>query len=153
MTIVSCVVPEIWSAAERIFCHLGPFLALLTPLTTKKIKMLEKWRKKHLGISSFYTSAPKIIIICYTILEIWHVTDVIIFHFGLFFTLLPLPPHPISTKNQIKKKMKKTLGDIIILHVPNIMIRWCMASEIWCAMYGWTDGRADFFTFIKTLNI
>ena len=73
--------------------------------------------------------------------------------FWAIFTLLPLPPHPISPKNQIKKKMKKTLEDIIILHVPNIMIRWCMASEIWCAMYGWTDGRADFFTFIKTLNI
>ena len=38
----------------------------------------------------FYTSLPKIMIICYTVPEIWHVTDVIvIFHFGLFFVLLP----------------------------------------------------------------
>ena len=64
-----------------IFC---PF----TPLTTQKIKILKKW-KKHLEISSFYTSVPKIMIICYTVPEIWHVTDVIIFHFRSFFVLLP----------------------------------------------------------------
>ena len=65
-----------------IFC---PF----TPLTTRKIKILKKW-KKYLEISSFYTSVPKIMIICYTVPEIWCVTDVIvIFHFGLFFALLP----------------------------------------------------------------
>ena len=65
-----------------IFC---PF----TPLTTQKIKILKKW-KKHLEISSFYTSVPKIMIICYTVPEIWCMTDVIvIFHFGLFFALLP----------------------------------------------------------------
>ena len=34
---------------------------------------------------SFYTSVPKIMIICYTVPEIWHVTEVIIiFHFRLF---------------------------------------------------------------------
>ena len=64
-----------------IFC---PF----TPLTTQKINILKEW-KKHLDISSFYTSAPKIMIICYTGPEIWCVTDVIIFHFGPYFALLP----------------------------------------------------------------
>ena len=40
-------------------------------------------------------------IICYTVPEIWHVTDVIvIFHFGLFFALLP----PNSPKNENFKK-------------------------------------------------
>ena len=39
----------------------------------------------------FYTSVPKIMIICHTFPEIWHVMDVIvIFYFGLFFALLPL---------------------------------------------------------------
>ena len=39
---------------------------------------------------SFYTSVPKIMIICYTVPEIWHKTYVIvIFHFGLYFALLP----------------------------------------------------------------
>ena len=63
-----------------IFC---PF----TPLTDQKIKI---WKKmKSWEISSFYTSAPKIMIMCYTVPEIWHMTHVIgIFHFGLFFALL-----------------------------------------------------------------
>ena len=50
--------------------------------------------------------------ICYTVLEIWCVTDVIvIFHFGLLFALLP----PNNLKNENFNKMKNTLGDIIIL--------------------------------------
>ena len=66
-----------------------------TPLTTQKIKIQIKL-KKHLEILSFYTRLPKIMIICYTVPEIWRVTDVIIFHSGLFFALLP----PNSSKNQ-----------------------------------------------------
>ena len=37
-----------------------------TPLTTWKIKILKNW-KNHMEISSFYTSAPKIMIICFTV--------------------------------------------------------------------------------------
>ena len=65
-----------------------------TPLTTRKIKILKNW-KKSLKISAFYNSVPKIMIICYTVPEIWCMTDVIIFHFGPFFALLP----PNSPKN------------------------------------------------------
>ena len=50
------------------------------------MKSSKKNEKKPLEISSFYTSVPKITIICYTVPEIWFVTDVIVsFHFGLFF--------------------------------------------------------------------
>ena len=46
--------------------------------------------KKALEIPSFYTIVPKIMIITCTVSEIWYVIDVIvIFHFGLFFALLP----------------------------------------------------------------
>ena len=77
-----------------------------TLLTTQKIKILKKW-KKHLEIL-FYTSVPKIMIICYTVPEIWCMTNVIfIFHFGLFFALLQ--------KNENFKKTKTTPGGIIIL--------------------------------------
>ena len=31
MTIIWCMAPEIWSATDRIFCHSGPFFALLPP--------------------------------------------------------------------------------------------------------------------------
>ena len=71
------------------------------------MKISKKW-KKHLEISSFYTSVPKIMIICNNVLEIWHMTNIIvIFQFGLFFALLP-------PKKSNFKKMKKTSGDIIL---------------------------------------
>ena len=73
---------------DKIFCHFGSFFALL-PFNSPKNQNLKKW-ERCLGISSFYTSVPKSMIICYTIPEIWHVTDLnVIFHFRLFFTLLP----------------------------------------------------------------
>ena len=58
-------------------------------------------------------------IICYTVPEIWCVTDaIVIFHFGLFFALLPPPPPSRnSPKNKNFKKMKKekkTPADIIL---------------------------------------
>ena len=53
-------------------------------------------------MSSFYTSVPKFMVIGYTVSEIWHVTDVIIFHFGLYFSLLP----PNSPKDEKFKTMK-----------------------------------------------
>ena len=45
--------------------------------------------EKNLEILSFYTSVQKIMIISYTVPEIWHVMDVIVFHFGQFLALLP----------------------------------------------------------------
>ena len=60
-----------------------------TPLTTQKMKIKKNKCKKLLEISLFYNSVPKIMIICYTVTEIWRMTNVIvIFHFGLFFALL-----------------------------------------------------------------
>ena len=79
-----------YEAWQQNFLSFWTIFCSFTPLTTQKIKILKKW-KKHLEILSFYTSVPKIMIICYTVPEIWCVTDVIvIFHFGLFFALLPL---------------------------------------------------------------
>ena len=74
---------------RQIFLSFWAIFCPFTPLTTPKIRFWKKWKKKKcLEISSFYTSAPKIMIICYIVPEILHVTDVIIFHFGLFFALL-----------------------------------------------------------------
>ena len=110
-----------------IFC---PF----TPITTRKIIILKNW-KNYLEISSFYTSVPKIMIICSMVPEIWHV----IFHFKLFFAFYL----PNSPKNQNLKKMKKTSGDTIILDI---------CTKNWDQMmYGsWdimqnrrTDGKSD----------
>ena len=68
---------EIWSATDRFFSQFGSFLPIypfssywaifcpFTPLTAQKMKM------KAPGDTSFYTIAPKIIIIGYTVPEIW----------------------------------------------------------------------------------
>ena len=46
--IIWCMIPGIFNVTDQIFCYFGPFFALLPPpLKTKKIKILNKW-KKHL---------------------------------------------------------------------------------------------------------
>ena len=81
------------------FFILGYFLPFYPPNSPKN----QNFRKikKSLEISSFYNSVPKIIIICYTSPEILCEMDIIIFHFGPFFALLP----PTSPKNQNFKKI------------------------------------------------
>ena len=88
-----CDIFSFWA----IFC---PF----TPLTPRKIKILKKW-KHILEISSFCLCVPKIMIRWCTVLEIWCMTDVIIFHFGPFFALLP-PQQP--KKSNFWKNEKKS---------------------------------------------
>ena len=105
-------------------------------LTSQKIKIKQKWKKKHLEISSFYNSVPKIMIICYTIPEIWCVTNVIIFHFGPFFG----HPHNKPKNQNLKKKMKEMPGDIIIFHMctKNYDQMMYISSDMVCK--GQTDG-------------
>ena len=59
------------------------------------------------------TSVPKIMIICFTVSEIWHMTDVIVFFIWGYF--LPFYPTNLPKKWRFQKN-KKTPGDIIILH-------------------------------------
>ena len=115
-------------ACDGCNCYFS-FWSILCPCTPITA---QKW-KKTLEISSFYTIVPKIIIICYTALDIWCMTDVIIFHFGLFFALLP-PLQPITWKfqQQQKKRRKKIPRDIFILHKCTknhnaiLFLRYCM---------------------------
>ena len=120
------------------------FLAIFLPFHPTNNPENQNFEKmnKSLEISSFYTSEPKITIICYTVPEIWHVTDVIfICHFGLFFALLP-PPSLTAQKIKIFKKWKK-YGDIIILRMCNknydhmMYGSWDMVSDRW--MNRWMD--------------
>ena len=77
---------EVWQT--KLFVILGHFLHFYLSNNPKN-QNFEKM-KKHLEISSFYKNVPKNMIICYNIPKIWRMTDVIvIFHFGLFFALLP----------------------------------------------------------------
>ena len=75
---------------QKCFVILGHFFAFL-PYTNNPKNQHFEIVKKGLEISPFYASVPKIVITCYTVPDIWRVTDVtVIFHFGLFFALLPL---------------------------------------------------------------
>ena len=70
----------------------------------------------------------------YTVPQIWHMTNaIVIFHFGLYFSLLCPPPPPNSPKIENFKKMKKMSGDIIT-SVPKIMIISYTVLEIWHMM-------------------
>ena len=86
--IIGYTVLEIWRVTDVILdFHFGQNFALLPPKKTKKEKLKKikkkKKKKKRLEISSFYTIVPKLMIIGYTVPEIWCVTYVIvIFHFG-----------------------------------------------------------------------
>ena len=120
MTIFWWMYPEIWSATDnflsfstiftnindshmvhgssdmecnrRNFCHFRLLFALLPPNSPKNQNL--KKMKKHLEISSVYTSVPKIMIICYTVPYIWHVTDLIVFFILGYFLPFYLSSSP-----------------------------------------------------------
>ena len=95
--IICYSVPEIWHMMDVVVIfHFRQFFALLPPpppiprKTSKNKKLKKKMKKNPLEISSFNTSVLKIMIIWFTVPKIWYMTHVItIFHFGLFFALLP----------------------------------------------------------------
>ena len=125
---------KIFLSSWAIFCHFTPPHTPPPPLTARKMKISKKW-KQHLVISSFYTSAPKLMIIGYTVLEMWHGTDmIIVFILGNFLPFYPPPPN--TQKNENFKKIKKNPRDIIILHksIPKLMNICYTVPEICCVM-------------------
>ena len=60
---------------HNFFVILGIFLPFYSPNT---LKMKISNMIKTLQVSSFYTGVPKIMIISYTVPEIWHMSDVIV---------------------------------------------------------------------------
>ena len=88
-----------------IFCH---FTSPLHSLIAWKKKISKT--KKPLEISSFYTSVAKITIICYTVPEIWCMTDVYNYncYFSFWATFCPFAPLT-ARKMKISKKWKKHL--------------------------------------------
>ena len=103
-----------------IFC---PF----TSLTAQKSEFKKKF-KKCLEISSFHTSAPKIIIICYTVPETW--CDRCNCYFSFWAIFCPFTPLT-AQKIKILKKWKKHLEiSSFIMSVPKIMIRGCTVPEM-----------------------
>ena len=122
--VICYTVPEIWCMMNVIVFHFGLFFCPFAPLTAQEIKISKKWQQL-IEIQSFYTSAPKIIIICHTVLEIWHMTDVIVFHFGQFFALSP-------PKNEHFKTVKKHMEIAFYISAPEIMIICYTVPKIRC---------------------
>ena len=92
-------VPEILSETNIvILSHFCPFI----PLTTRKIKILKKW-KMYLEMSSFYRCMIKITAIWCMLSKIWSATD------KIFVILSHFLPNYLThnLKNQIFKKWKK----------------------------------------------
>ena len=90
------------------------FCTIYSPFTHRQSKKSKFWKneeKKYLEISSFYTSIPKTMIICYTIPDMAHNGCNCYFSFWAIFVLLP----PNSPKNENLTQMKNILGDVIIL--------------------------------------
>ena len=68
--ILCYIASEIWHMADVIVIfHFGLFLPFYPPSSPKNENF--KTMKKHLEISSFYTSVTKIMIICYTVPEMY----------------------------------------------------------------------------------
>ena len=113
MTIIWCMVPEIWSATDRIFCHSEPFFALLPHYRPRKLKFWKNeqqtWRCYHFTNHKWQQSYG----VWFLRYEAWR-TDKIFCHFGLFFCHFT----PLTTwKIKILKKWKKLLELLaIILH-------------------------------------
>ena len=104
------------------------FCTFTLPLTNQKIKILKNWKKKKkkkkcLEISSLHSSLPKIMIICYTVPEIWRLG---------YFLLFYLPNSPKNQNKKNKKNEKKDLEITFYICVPKIMIICYAVPKIWC---------------------
>ena len=124
MITIWCTVHEIWSVTRTIFCHFGPFSALLPPLRTKKIKIFKKWKKKpwrYYHFTNMYHKCPSYDV-WFLRYEAWQTEFLVILdHFLHFYP-------PKNLKNQNFEKLKKAPGNIIILHKCtknyNYMLYW-----------------------------
>ena len=96
---------DVWFLRYRVlwtecFVILDHLFALPPPhLTAQKMKITKKW-KKQLEISSIYLSVLKIMIIDYTVPQIWRMTDVIDVILGYF---CPFTPVTAQKMNILKK--------------------------------------------------
>ena len=109
------------------------FWAILFPFyspNSPKNENFKTKKKKSLEISSFYTRVLKIMIRCYAIPEILHVSYVIVI---VFWGAIVSPFTPLTAqKMKTYKKWKKHLDiSSFNTNVPNIIIICYIAPEIW----------------------
>ena len=94
-----------------------------TPPNNLKNQNFEKLKNIPGDIISFYTSAPKIMIMCYTVLDMaCDRCNCYFLFWAIFFALLPPPPPWTAQKIKILKKWKTHLEILsFYICVPKIM--------------------------------
>ena len=100
MAIIRCMVPETWSATGRIFCHFGPFLALLP-----KNKNFQKMKKTPVDIIILHMCTINDNHIMYGSCDIERDRQSFLSFWAVFALLAPYGP-----ENQIFEKMKRHLA-------------------------------------------
>ena len=136
MTILGCMVPEILSTIDRMFCHFRPFFALLTPYQPKKSKFFKNvknprdiiiWHMCTINDNDMMYGSYDMKHDKHNFLSFWTV-------FGPF-TLLT------TQKNQNFENLKKTSADIYHQftqvyknHDHVLYCSWGMACN-WCNCY------------------
>ena len=109
-----------------IFC---PF----TPLTTRKVNILEKWRKGQEILSFYKCVAINDYHAMYGSWDIECDRQNILLFWTIFCPFTPLTTWKIKILKKLKKKQKKqTLRDIIILHMYTINDK----HDVWFLRYG-----------------
>ena len=128
MTVIWCMVPDIWCVTHNFLLFWTIFYPFTPPppppphpITTRKIKILKKWKKllRYYHFTKVYHKWQSY--------DVWFLiywvqqTDffVILDHFFPFY-----PPNKL--KNQNFEKMKKMSGDTIILHRSTISDNYMM---------------------------
>ena len=132
------MVPEIWGARERIFCHSGWLFALLPPYRLRKSKFWKNehhnWRYYHFTNEYHKWQSYNVWFLRYEVQQTEFL--VILDH----FLYSPLPKK--KKKNQNFEKLKKPTEDIIILHIHTINDNHMMYSS-----WGMKLDRHNFVSF------
>ena len=106
-----CIVPEIWSATDRIFCHHGPFFALLLPYGPRKSKFWKNEKTlEDIIILQMFTIDDSHMIYGFSDMECNR--QIFLSNWTVFCPFTP----PNNSKNQNFEKLKKAPGAIIILN-------------------------------------
>ena len=135
------MVPEIRCATDRIFCHFGPFFALLPLYQPEKLKFWKNENKIPGDIITLHKSTENH---DHTLHFSWNTMhDRCNFWFSFWASFCPFTLPLNNTKNLNFTKMKKIPGDFIILHLYNKNHDHMMYS-FWDMVHnGWKDGQTD----------
>ena len=132
MTIIWCMVPKIWSATDIIFCHSGPFFALLLLYGLRKSKFWknEKNTRRYYHFIHVYHK--------------WQLYDVWLLRYGVWQTkILVILEHfltfyTLTTQKTKFWKNEKTTSRYH--HFTYVYHKW-QSYSVWSLRYGawWTE--------------